>query len=245
MNTVWMLDDLLKLGAGELHAALEGKDTAITTFQKIDSFLFREILNQDEFQGLDSTVLTLGVHSRRMWTAAVRMALSGQPYAVPPVARTALEAACYAYLISKDQSLASAWLDRHVDEQSMKRSRKAFRNAVPDATKRLNAVAPGLGDHVSGAYKQCIDDGAHPNTGGIPRTSKVMVRRGIREAFDQTDDFYRFQSKKTQYAILSITSIGIQMCYVLSLTFKTIAEIPPHDLNELHTLFDDLIAAYK
>jgi hypothetical protein len=173
------------------------------------------------------------------------MALSGQPYAVPPLVRTALEAACYAYLIANDQSLASAWLNRHVDASSMKRSRDAFRNAVPDAAKRLNAAAPGLGDHVSGAYQQCIDDGAHPNTGGIPRTSKLMIKRGISEAFDQTDDIFRLQSRKTGYANLSITSIGIQMCYVLSLTFRTIESLPSQHLDELHNLFQELVDAYK
>lgn len=233
---------LLEQGAGELQGAIQGDQPELQLYEKIDWFLLGKVFNDDRFRGLDSTILQLAAHSRNVWTAGVRMALSGQPYAVPPIVRTALEAACYASLINHDVSLARIWLDRHNNPQSMKASRKAFGSAVETVRKLLNSKASGLGDQVNEAYQGCIDDGAHPNTWGIPRTRKLVLGpNNFREEYDETTDFYGIPSIKSKDALCLVAYIGLLMCHILCLTFMPFHELPHGLLDEMLDEFNGII----
>ncbi|SHJ41793.1 hypothetical protein [Pseudomonas luteola] len=233
---------LLDQGSCELQSALENNDIALETFQKIDSFLFREVLLTEQFQRFDPTVQHLSIHARSVWVASIRMAFSGQPYAVPPVVRTALESVCYAYLIHDDASLARVWLDRHKDEKSMRNSRNAFNSAVKTVKEKLNTLEDGLGDDIYDAYQQCINDGAHPNTGAIPKTRKLALGpNGFSEMYDETNDFYGLPSRKTRYALASVASIGLLMCYILSLTLKCFNDLPSDQLSPISKGIEDLL----
>lgn len=233
---------LLEQGAGELQGVLHGDQTELRLYEKIDWFLLGKVCNDDRFHSLDATILQLAAHSRNLWTAGVRTALSGQPYAVPPIVRTALEAACYASLINHDVSLARIWLDRHNSPQSMKDSRKAFGSAVEKVSKLLNTKAPGLGDQVNEAYQGCIDDGAHPNTRGIPRTRKLVLGpNNLREEYDETTDFYGTASIKSRDALCLVAYIGLLMCHILCLTFMPFHELPRDLLDEMLDEFNAII----
>jgi hypothetical protein len=67
------------------------------------------------------------------------MALSGHAAATFPLFRTAMEAACYAYLMKDNEDLEKVWLDRHTSPEALKKSRKAFTSAVKEAATGIGA----------------------------------------------------------------------------------------------------------
>lgn len=236
---------LLEQGINDLQGAVNDDLPEMKLFVMIDVFLFSDVLNDDRFRRVPETVHQLSTHSRNLWTAGVRMALSGQPYAVAPVVRTALESACYAMLINHDVALVRIWLDRHCDEDSMKKSRKLFGNAVDKVCKLLETKATGLGNKLREAYQDCIDEGAHPNTKGIPRDRKILLGpSNYRKEYFETNDYYGIPSIRSRDAMCSVAYVGLLICYILSLIIKRVDELPRDRLNEILECFDSLTARY-
>ena len=113
-------------------------------------------------------VAQLCLNSHQLLLASSRQVLSGHPTTVFPLARTALESACYAYLISENREFGPVWLERHNSEQAGKKCRKAFGTAVADAATALGTHCDeGVGKAVSSLYQALIDFGAHPNARSI------------------------------------------------------------------------------
>lgn len=243
MQFITPLPLLLEQGVNELQGAVNDDLPELKLYTKIDAFLFAKVLNDGRFRNVDEAVRQLATHSRNVWAAGVRMALSGQPYAVAPVARTALEAACYAMLINHDVSLVRIWLDRHNDADSMEKSRRQFGNAIKKVCKLLETKATGLGDMLSEAYQACIDEGAHPNTKGIPRARKILVGpNNFRAEYDETNDFYGIPSMKSRDAMCVVAYVGLLICHVLGLTIMRLDELPRDLLNEMLDDFDAITA---
>jgi hypothetical protein len=242
MQFITPITSLLAQGVDELQGAMSGDEPALQLYVKIDSFLFGRVLNDQRFGHLDGAVHQLAAHSRNVWTAGARLVLSGQPYAVPAVVRTALESACYALLLNHDVSLVRVWQERHDDEDSLKKSKKLFRNAMEKAAHILNTKAQPLGDLVKAAYQDCIDDGAHPNTRGIPRTRKLLLGpNNFRSEYDETTDFYEILSIKSRDSMCHVAHIGLLMCHILCLTFMSRDELPVSHLDEMLKDFDSII----
>lgn len=242
MQFITPLPSLLAQGVDELQGAMSGDEPALRLYVRIDSFLFGNVLNDQRFGRLDGAVHQLTAHSRNVWTAGARLVLSGQPYAVPAVVRTALEAACYALLIKNDLSLVKVWLERHNDENSMTKSKKLFGNAMKKAAKILNAKSKAFGDVVQQAYQDLIDDGAHPNTRGIPRTRRILFGpNDFRTEYDETTDFYKIFSIKSRDAMCQVAYIGLLICQILCLAFMSADELPHRHLEDMWNDFDSII----
>ena len=107
--------------------------------------------------------MVLSMNAYMLFLAGVRVAMTGHVTACFPVLRTALESACYGFLIAKDPDLSAVWADRHKDADSKKVCRKAFGSAVTDVAKLVEREQPGGGQWLSDAYDAAIDFGAHPN----------------------------------------------------------------------------------
>jgi hypothetical protein len=107
--------------------------------------------------------MVLSMNAYMLFLAGVRVAMTGHVAACFPVLRTALESACYGFLIAKDADLSAVWADRHKDADSKKVCRKAFGSAVTDVAKLVEREQPGGGQWLSDAYDAAIDFGAHPN----------------------------------------------------------------------------------
>jgi hypothetical protein len=103
-------------------------------------------------------VAQLCLNAHQLLLATSRLVLSGHPVTIFPLARTALESACYAYLISQDRLLGQVWLGRHDSEQAGKKCKQAFGKAVASAAKHLKANSDeNLGEAVSTLYQALID----------------------------------------------------------------------------------------
>lgn len=123
--------------------------------------------------GVPPTAGVLCMNAYLIFLSGAHSALQEHTAAVFPLVRTALENACYAFLIAKDPSLEGTWVNRHRDEQSRRASRAAFTTAVRKTTDAINALQPQSGDFVMESYEAAIDDGAHPNPRGVMRHIRV------------------------------------------------------------------------
>lgn len=118
-------------------------------------------------EGMPPAAAMLSMSAFLTYLAGIRIAISGHAAAVFPVLRTALESACYAYLIAKTPDLASVWLHRHDDRDSLKACRRSFDGAVRTVAREIDAEQPGGGAWLLEAYDAAIDFGAHPNVKGV------------------------------------------------------------------------------
>lgn len=133
--------------------------------EEIDRFYRHEVFV--DVEGGNSFAAQLCLNAHLLLLAMARQALSGHPASVFPLGRTALESACYAFLIRVDDRLGDVWLNRHESEQHQKECRKEFGQAVSETAKILNRDVDELGSMVTELYQQLIDFGAHPNSKSV------------------------------------------------------------------------------
>ena len=126
---------------------------------QMDQIFQQEIFAHD-FE-VHPTAGLLVMNAYTMLLSAVRQALSGHVVSTYPIARTALESACYAFLIARDGAKADIWFHRHDSDKAHKRCRDTF--TVAKAVKELKSIDPVMAEYVQAHYDALIDFGAHPN----------------------------------------------------------------------------------
>lgn len=126
---------------------------------QMDQIFQLEIFSRDF--DFDPTAGLLVMNAYTMLLSAVRQALSGHVVSTFPIVRTALESACYSFLISRDEARADIWFCRHDSEKAHKNCRDAF--TVAKAVKELKAIDSSMAEYVQAHYEASIDFGAHPN----------------------------------------------------------------------------------
>ena len=113
----------------------------------------------------------LALNAYFLFLASVRTALSGHPAAVHSTLRSALEYACYAFLIVEKEGLAEIWLNRNAGEEGHKAYRKVFNQAVSEAAKAVTKYDPEVESRITALYDAAIDFGGHPN----PRSLQAHI----------------------------------------------------------------------
>jgi len=103
--------------------------------------------------------------------AACRLALSGQMYEVTVLTRSIIESAVYAWVCATSEEHRNAWEARERGDEERKAARRMF--TWGGLLKRLEAADPRLAERIQGLYEQSIDQGAHPNIGGIDLSLEV------------------------------------------------------------------------
>lgn len=111
----------------------------------------------------------LAMNSLMLILSGLRMTLTGHLAATFPLFRTAVESACYAYVMRNNDQLAKIWLDRHSSAEAFKASRKSFGPAVADAARGISQLHEdgNIEKFINDAYQAAIDFGAHPNPHGV------------------------------------------------------------------------------
>lgn len=155
------MDDYFDTTDAITAALREENSPILQTLHGFDGY-FRKTLWRDA-GGVAPVAMVLSMNAYMLFLAGVRVAMSGHVTACFPVLRTALESACYGFLIAKNPDLSAVWTDRHKDADSKKACRKAFGSAVTDVAKLVEREQPGGGQWLADAYDAAIDFGAHPN----------------------------------------------------------------------------------
>lgn len=159
-------DDYLKAGE-ETVRELHSKDVPLIQGLRAYHDFFARRLWVHEDDGMGPVAAVLSMQAFMLFLAGTRTAMTGHVAAIFPILRTALEAACYAYVIAKDRELESIWANRQHSQEARKACRRQFNSAVLDTAKRFNAIQKGSGDLVMQLYEAAIDFGAHPNARSI------------------------------------------------------------------------------
>lgn len=114
---------------------------------------------------LHTPVIYLAMSSHSTCLGAYITAFTGHVNATTSISRTALEAALYAYGISKNNDLLEKWRNPPQDR----------RNRINAAVclRLLKANHPGEFDEAALLYEDCIASGAHPTRSSLFQTSNV------------------------------------------------------------------------
>jgi len=158
------ITDYLRLLDTNLAEA-QSSSVILPMVEEIDRFYRCEVFVSLEEVNPLSAQLCLNAHMLLLATA--RQALSGHPGSVFPLARTALESACYAFLIMNDDRLGEIWLQRNESASKLSKCRKAFGKAAADVASRIRKDVEEVGNLVSDLYQNLIEFGAHPNSKSV------------------------------------------------------------------------------
>lgn len=160
----------------------------------------------------------LGMNSYTILLSAVRQALSGHTVTVFPLVRTALESACYAYLIAHDKKAENMWLNRNKSKSALELCRKNL--TVQKAKTHLMSLCPEMANFVKQLYDASIDHGAHPN-----RKAVFMNLSNGGEIDEKFHCFtftgvYSANSWNVNYALLVCTEYGQAIAFLLAACVK-------------------------
>jgi len=147
---------------------LERGSPFLDAIEKHHLFLNENIF--EEISDLSHSSFLLAVNSFMLLNAALRTAISGHQAAIFPVLRTALESACYSFLVNQRSDLQKIWSTRHSTEETLKLCRKEFNSAVNKTALEINKLSfikVDFGSFIIDCYQNAIDFGAHPNEKSI------------------------------------------------------------------------------
>ena len=156
----------------------------------------------------------LALNSYTLLLSVVRQALSGHLVAVFPIVRTALESACYAYLIAHNEEMEQIWLNRHKTASALHKCRKMF--SVKKASNELKSISPEMAEYVMANYEAAIDFGAHPNNKAIFNHLTDMGEVDERFHGFELTGVYGRNSWHVNYALLVCTEVGQAIAFLLA-----------------------------
>lgn len=220
---------------------LEQHPIALELIEKCDDLIGPLVSAKQEDLGPVAHPLVLNAYF--VYLAAVRTAISGHPAAVHTTLRSALEYACYAFLILEDEALAETWLKRNTDDLGRKAQRKAFNQAVSEAAKIVNKYDPETGSRITALYAAAIDFGGHPN----PRSLQAHITSGGAENGDASvlGCLYPW-GQETGRGLLACVEFGIALVSLLVITRTKCPPVQKFDpkLFELMAQKDNAVRHY-
>lgn len=219
---------------------LESGSSLVAAIQEFYAF-FRDDLWAGEID-MSPTQAFLSMNAFMLYMSAIRMALTGHQVATFPLFRTALESACYAYLISQDASLEAVWNDRHKSSEAMKQCRRRFTSAVSIAAEAIENSPHGQKGHaewIDAAYQSAIDFGAHPNPRSIYRHITRPEDTGSHYVMNLIG-LYGADSFETQRSLMACLDYGLVIAVVLAHGLKMVREQVARRLHQLNDLKEAL-----
>lgn len=184
-----------------------------------------------EVENVGPLPATLAMNAFTLWLAGVKVAITGHQAAVFPILRTALESACYAFLMARDETLETLWMSRSKDEASWKACRRAFTSAVADASKGINEIQPESGDWIYEAYQTAIDYGGHPNIRGV--FGHVTMADEPDYNVVKLTGLHHADSGKAHQGVVAAADFGLAISIVLTRAMNGRTEVLQNALNDL------------
>lgn len=197
------------------HHAKEEPDLMAMIYE-MDRIFHQEIFAH-EYDANAATML-LAMNSYMMLSNAVLQALSGHQVAVLPVARAALESACYAYLTSSDKKMSEIWFNRGKSNTATDNCRKAF--TIGAAVAKLRYISPDMSDYLKKLYDLSIEYGAHPNIKAI--SHHLYDCGAVDDKFRSFSHIgvYGINSYQVNSALLFCVDVGQAIAFLLSASAK-------------------------
>ncbi len=202
---------------------------------------FQEDLLAGE-QDLTPTAAFLLMNSYMLYVSSVGTATTGHAVAIYPLLRTALDSACYGYLMKSDMAVERLWLDRHSSDVAMRAARRKFNSAVKDVAKAIDKAEPhtGKANLINQAYQGAIDWGAHPNPNAIYRHMQAPKDIGTHFQVDLTGLHSR-GSLEYERSLLACLDFGVLLGIVIVHSLSTVSKDTLRKLRELNDLKEALL----
>lgn len=184
----------------------------------------------------------LALNAFMLFLAGTRIAMTSHAAAIFPTLRTALEYACYAFLITDNPSLGDVWAKRHESATSLKASRSAFTGSVRLTAQRLNDIQAGSGEWILDAYDSAIDYGAHPNPRGV--FGHVSLIENATDTHHEVNigGLYGSQHFETERSLIGCLDFGLAIAVVLTRCRKEFSDQVQAKLNELNEQKERIVA---
>ncbi len=153
--------------------------------------------------------------SHSSYLGGVRLAISGQCAEAYMVLRGCIESAIYGLYLSRHKESHEVWLNRHEDEESLRRVKNEFK--IFKLFEELESVDPKIHSTAKLLYERTIDFGAHPNelalTSLLKRTDKEdNVRFDLQYLTGNTPAF--------QLVMKTTAQVGLCALYIYKNIFR-------------------------
>lgn len=224
-------DDYIASGDATTKALLQADSDLVKAIRTTHDFFAKELWAQGG--GMSPIAMMAAMNAFMLYLAGVRVAMTGHAAAIFPLLRTALESACYAFLMSRNPDLERVWLDRHRDKAGLAACRKSFTSAVKDTAKGINAIQADSGDIVLQAYEAAIDFGGHPNVRSVFGHVSVNDPGGD-EYHVNLAGLYGPEAREISQALVACLDFGQAIAIVLLRSLKDPTEDQGRALDALN-----------
>ncbi|KPX38936.1 hypothetical protein [Pseudomonas ficuserectae] len=212
----------------------------VAMMDSLDSYLRKHITGPEIIPD-DLVVHTLRLNARYLLMTGFRIGLTGHAAGVFPTLRTALETACYAFLMSKDEALSDVWMQRDVSPEHLKACKKAFKQPIADARDMIDQLHPNkLGSWMYALYLASIEFGAHPNAKTVTLHTKITDDEMSGMTLFESRGLYNINSFEYERSLLACVETSLAVAIVLSMTQEVTTEQINTELNELNQFKNDL-----
>lgn len=212
----------------------------VAMMDALDSFLLTHITNPSVVPS-DLVMHALRINARFMLLTAYRIGLTGHAAAVYPTLRTALENACYAFLMSQDESLSDVWMKRSLSVAHAKAFKIAFNKAIADARNLIDKLHPNnLGTWMYELYKASMEFGAHPNALTVVLHTRFSDDEATGWTKYENIALYTVGNFEFDRTLLACVEMGLAIAIVLSMTLDVPSQEILQDVNYLNTMKNDL-----
>ena len=212
----------------------------VAMMDALDSFLLTHITNPSVVPS-DLVMHALRINSRFMLMTGFRIGLTGHAAGVYPTLRTALENACYAFLMSQDESLSDVWMKRSLSVAHAKAFKIAFNKAIADARNLIDKLHPNnLGTWMYELYKASMEFGAHPNALTVVLHTRFSDDEATGWTKYENIALYTVGNFEFDRTLLACVEMGLAIAIVLSMTLDVPSQEILQEVNNLNTIKNDL-----
>ena len=212
----------------------------VAMMDSLDSFLLTHITNPSVVPS-DLVMHALRINSRFMLMTGFRIGLTGHAAGVYPTLRTALENACYAFLMSQDESLSDVWMKRSLSVAHAKAFKIAFNKAIADARNLIDKLHPNnLGTWMYELYKASMEFGAHPNALTVVLHTRFSDDEATGWTKYENIALYTVGNFEFDRTLLACVEMGLAIAIVLSMTLDVPSQEILQEVNNLNTIKNDL-----
>jgi len=225
------LSEFIQDSFKNIFASFVHKKQEFNLLLKVHS-VFRGISgNIDDFE--DPFAPNFLHRSHSSFIASCRLSMSGQVAETFPQLRSCLEYALYALHINENPSLSKDWVRRHLNAESLIKSKQSFRHREVMDTLLHRDTA--LHRFLSDLYQRTIDFGGHPNELAV---SSSYEWRQDSDTILVRNQFLHGDSAAIDHALISSAQIGLGSLLVFQLIFNE-----RFDILDLHDTIESLKGA--
>lgn len=226
------LESYIAAGDENTRELLASDAPVIAALKQFDAF-FRDGLWREPVLS-NPLAFLLFTNAYMLFLSGARMALTGHAAAIYPLLRTALESACYGFLIERKPDLADVWTQRHQSKAQYDACRNAF--TVAKANKLIRPVSADIGNLVEGIYDAAIDFGGHPNIKGVIQHVTMDQDRDDGMVAVNLAGLHGTGGTETTRALVACLDFGLAIAAVIVLGPETPSKALVTKLQELSDL---------